>query len=65
MSDKVVPHTTLMDQARIMDELGVTEHAAEAIMQKLPKVIMPGLRKVYVKRADVERLIEESTTGAG
>lgn len=34
---------------------------AEAIMRQLPLVTIPGLRKVYVKRDDVRRLLEEST----
>jgi hypothetical protein len=30
-------------------------------MRRLPKVEIEGLRKVFVKRADVERLLSEST----
>ena len=33
-------------------------------MRHLPKVEFDGLRKVYVKRADVERLIAKRTQGA-
>ena len=51
----------LIDQRGIADELGVTRAAAETIMRQIPKVHVPGLRKVYVKRDDVVRIIEEGT----
>jgi hypothetical protein len=51
----------LIDQRGITEELGVTRAAAERIMQQVPKVHVPGLRKVYVKRDDVLHLIEEGT----
>lgn len=54
----------LIDCAGIQSELGVTEHAALAIMRQLPKVTIPGVRKVYVKRSDLLRLIDESTVAA-
>jgi hypothetical protein len=44
-----------------MAELGVTRAAAEKIMRGLPIVQPPGLRKTYVKRTDVARLIEACT----
>ena len=51
----------LLDSAGIQRELGVTRAAAEAIMRQLPKVVVPGLRKVYVRRQDVLRLVDQST----
>jgi hypothetical protein len=51
----------LIDQRGIVDELGVTRAAAEKIMRLVPKVHVAGLRKVYVKRDDVLRLLEEGT----
>jgi hypothetical protein len=42
-------------------ELGVTRAAAEAIMRRLPAVEIEGLRKVYVRRDDVQRYLEERT----
>jgi hypothetical protein len=51
----------LLDARRLAQELGVTRAAAEATMRQLPKIEIPGLRKVYVKRSDVERLLAEST----
>ena len=49
----------LIDQRGLVEELGVTRAAAERIMRQIPKVHVPGLRKVYVKRDDVARMIEE------
>ena len=54
----------LLDCRGIKDELGVTRAAAEAIMRQLPKVVVPGLRKVYVRREDVLRLVDQSTMAA-
>jgi hypothetical protein len=51
----------LLDAKHLAAELGVTRAAAEAIMRRLPKVEIDGLRKVFVKRGDVERLLAEST----
>jgi hypothetical protein len=51
----------LLDAKALRLELGVTRAAAEAIMRRLPVVEIEGLRKVYVKRSDVARLIDERT----
>lgn len=51
----------LLDCAALARELGVSRAAAEAIMRQVPKVQIPDLRKVYVRRSDVRRLLEEST----
>jgi hypothetical protein len=51
----------LIDLRGIAEELGVTRAAAEKIMRQVPKVHVPGLRKVYVKRDDILRMIEEGT----
>ena len=51
----------LVDAKHLADELGVTRAAAEKIMQSLPIVQLPDLRKVYVRRSDVERLLEACT----
>jgi hypothetical protein len=55
------PLPQLLDAKHLAAELGVTRAAAEKIMQSLPTVQVPGLRKVYVRRADVERLLERCT----
>jgi hypothetical protein len=51
----------LLDAKALMAELGVTRAAAEAVMRQLPVVQFEGLRKVYVRRGDVRRLLEERT----
>jgi hypothetical protein len=55
------PLPELLDAKAVMAELGVTRAAAEAIMRALPVVQFDGLRKVYVRRGDVAKLLEERT----
>ena len=59
MSGEPLPE--LLDAKHLAAELGVTRAAAEAIMRQLPVVQFEGLRKVYVRRSDVRRLLEERT----
>ncbi|HEY0389910.1 MAG TPA: hypothetical protein VGC71_15830 [Gaiellales bacterium] len=51
----------LLDVKALRQELGVSRAAAEAIMRELPVVQFAGLRKAFVKRSDVARLIEART----
>jgi hypothetical protein len=55
------PLPDLLDCRALRAELGVSRAAAEAVMRCLPVVQIPGLRKVFVKRSDVARLIDERT----
>lgn len=55
------PLPELLDAKHLAAELGVTRAAAEAIIRQLPIVQVPGLRKVYVRRPDVEQLLERCT----
>jgi len=55
------PLPELLDARHLAAELGVTRAAAEAIMRRLPIVSIEGLRKVYVRRDDVHRYLEERT----
>jgi hypothetical protein len=55
------PLPQLLDAKALRLELGVTRAAAETIIRQLPVVQFAGLRKVYVRRDDVERLIAERT----
>jgi hypothetical protein len=55
------PLPQLLDAKHLATELRVTRAAAEKIMQSLPIVQVPGLRKTYVRRPDVERLLERCT----
>lgn len=54
----------LMDVATIQREFGVTRHVAEKIARQLPKVQLPDIDKVYVKRTDLEHYIETHTIDA-
>lgn len=54
----------LLDCRALMAELGIKQSAALAIMRQLPKVEPKGVRKVYVKREDVERFLDDSTRAA-
>jgi hypothetical protein len=51
----------LLDCAALARELGVKRGTAEAIMRQLPKVTVEGKRKVFVKRDDVKRYLDERT----
>jgi hypothetical protein len=51
----------LLDAKALRAELGVTRAAAEAVMRQLPIVQIEGLRKVYVRRSDVARYLNEHT----
>jgi hypothetical protein len=61
MSAQPCPLPALLDAKQLRDELGVTRAAAEAIMRQVPAVVIPGLRKSYCRRSDVEALLEKST----
>ena len=51
----------LLDAKRLQAELGVTRAVAEKVMRQLEVVQFEGVRKVYVKRSDVEQLLLERT----
>jgi hypothetical protein len=55
------PLPELLDARRLREELGVSRAAAEAIMRRLPVVQIEDLRKVYVRRSDVRRYLDERT----
>jgi hypothetical protein len=59
------PLPALLDAKHLAAELGVTRAAAEKVMQSLPVVQIPGLRKTYVRRPDVERLLDRCTYSKG
>jgi hypothetical protein len=59
VTDEPQPLPQLIDSKGIQEEMGVGRTIAEAIMEKIPKVQIDGRRRVYVKRADVLRYIEE------
>lgn len=51
----------LMDTTTLMRELGIKRNAADILMRQLPKIIIPGQQKNYVRRQDVKQLLEENT----
>jgi hypothetical protein len=55
----------LLDARHLATELGVTRAAAEALMRKLPVVLIEDLRKTYVRREDVARYLDEHTFSKG
>lgn len=62
MTERALPQ--LVDCAQIARELGVKRGVAEAYMRALPKVTVPGSRKIFVKRGDLQRLLDEHTVAA-
>jgi hypothetical protein len=56
---------SLLDARHLAAELGVTRAAAEKIMRRLPVVKIDGLRKTFVRRADVANLLDACTYGKG
>jgi hypothetical protein len=57
----LAPLPALLDAKALQGELGVTRAAAESIMRQVPAVVIPGLRKSYCRRGDVEALLERHT----
>jgi hypothetical protein len=55
------PLPQLLDAKGLQAELGITRAAAQKIIEQLPVVQLPGLREVWVKRCDVERLLDAHT----
>jgi hypothetical protein len=51
----------LMDNKRIRDEMGVTRHAADKIMQQVRTVRIPGLDRNYAYRDEVFALVRSAT----
>jgi hypothetical protein len=58
MSD---PLPELLDCRRLMRETGLSRAGAEALMRKVSTVEIEGLRKVYVRRADVAAYLAART----
>jgi hypothetical protein len=55
------PLPELLDAKRLQAELGVSRAVAEKLMRRLPLVVFEDLRKVYVRRDDLVRLVEQRT----
>lgn len=50
-----------MDRKMLADETGFARSTIDWIFRQVNVVAFPGHRKVYVRRADVVRLIDEGT----
>jgi hypothetical protein len=59
MSTRPLP--ALIDRKQLAEELGITRAAVDAVFRSVPTVHLPGLRKPFVRRDDVHRLITDST----
>jgi hypothetical protein len=53
---------TLLDCKGIQEYLGVGKGPAEALMRQLPKVQVANIRRVWIKKADLDKLLEDSTS---
>jgi hypothetical protein len=51
----------LLDCKRLMRETGLSRAGAEALMRAVAVVTIEGLRKVFVRRADVAAYLEART----
>lgn len=61
----MTPLPALVDRKQLAAETGLSRAAVDAVFRSVPVVCLPGLRKTFVRRDDVERLIADSTYGAG
>lgn len=52
-------HGKLLTAKELQVEYGLGRAAAEQLMRHVPKVVVPGLRRVYVRREMVERRLAE------
>ena len=55
------PLPALLDCKALMAELGISRASAEKIMRQVPSVVVPGLRKSFVRRSDVAALLDSCT----
>jgi hypothetical protein len=44
-----------------LEALGLGRRAVDALVRALPHVAIPGVRRVYLRRADVERYLADHT----
>lgn len=51
----------LMDVACVVRETGIKKATAEKVMRQCPVVQFPGVRKVFVKREDLDAWIRQHT----
>lgn len=54
----------LLTCAGVARELGVSRQTAERIMRRLPKIQFEDVRRVYIRRRDLERYLNSRETSA-
>lgn len=59
------PPPALLDRAGVRRHLGLTRVDVERVFRELPVVSLPGSRKVYVRRADLDALVSAHTYAPG
>ena len=52
----------LITHSDLMREYGLSRHAADAVMRLVPKITLPGFRRVFVRRDVVESRLRENET---
>lgn len=62
MSDVAVnDRTALVDRDRLIREYGLGPRGADRIFRAVPNVCLPGYRRVFVWRSDVDEYLREYT----
>lgn len=59
------PRSALLDRKAIASDYGLRRVDVDRVFRTLPVVALPGSRKVYVRRADLEQLLAECTYDGG
>ena len=50
----------LIDVRGIQEEMGVKRTVAERIIEQIPKQQIPGVRRLLVRRSDVQKFLDEN-----
>lgn len=58
------PLPKLLDAVALRRELGIGRRAQEAIFRELPKVTIPGHSRMFVRRDDVQKLLDDGIVDA-
>lgn len=53
--------TALVDRERLMREYGLGQRGAERLFRALPNVCLPGYRRVFLWRTDVDEFLHAHT----
>lgn len=50
----------LIDVRGIQEEMGVKRTVAERIIEQIPKQTIPGVRRLFVRRSDVQKFLDDN-----